>query len=96
MSTHYISLSGSSGCLPEYCEAYEGTEEGFEAAVEGLDNLFELTKDQLKVLRKRRFLYLGGGYGADYCQVTTCECETPSDHFEDGVVPWEEEEEEDA
>lgn len=91
---HFIAMSGSSGCLPDYCEVYQGTEEGLAAAVEGLDNLFELTKEQLRVLRKNRYLNLGAGAGADYCEVIRCLCATPGVHSEDGKVPWEEEEEE--
>ena len=82
MSKHYIAMSGSAGCLPDYCEVYPGTKEGLDGAVEGLATLHELNRTQRAILRSGFFLRLKSGTGADYAQIEQCNCSDPQIHSE--------------
>ena len=79
---HYIAGSGTHGCLYDYCHAHET----FEDAVQDLVALHNLGRVRERRLRNDRYLSLKAtfaeelSYGADYCEVNTCECIDPERH----------------
>lgn len=82
---HYIAMSGSYGCIPDHCEVFETLTD----AVEDLVQLFELGKDRAIRLRDNRHIQLelspvernqGRHFGAEYCEIHTCACDTPEIH----------------
>jgi hypothetical protein len=86
--THYIAMSGSHGCLPDSCNAYEQ----YDSAVAELASMFELGRT-----RKAR-LFADGTLelependGAEYCEIVSCQCAKPWEHCDAGDDPrdWE-------
>jgi hypothetical protein len=82
---HYIAMSGMHGCLPDYCEVHEALPD----AINDLVNLFELGRERTKALRQAKYLELVRNpveiaeercFGADYCEITACDCDTPEVH----------------
>jgi len=85
VAPHYIAMSGMHGCLPDHCEVYES----YKDAVSDLVQLFELGRTREARLRKNSYLELtpnpveekqGQDFGAEYCQVETCDCDNPLVH----------------
>lgn len=74
--THYIAMSGSHGCLPDHCEVFNTKLD----AVEDLVSLFELGRTRKGILRRDSYLELGQRDGAEYCEITTCNCDNPMQH----------------
>lgn len=85
MAKHYIAQSGSHSCLPDFCDVFQRREE----AVNTLASLHELSGTQKRVLRQDGIVRLT--FGADYAQVTACECGHPQLHS-DSPLDWEKEE----
>ena len=79
---HYIAMSGSHGCLPDHCEIYE-TRDG---AIEDLASLFGLGRRRIATLKRYGSLELGRRDGAEYCEVTQCDCDDPAVHSDSGKV----------
>jgi hypothetical protein len=82
---HWIAMSGSHGCLPDNCEVFE-TRKG---AVDSLVSLFELGRTRAARLKKTGYLELtlspieqaqDVSFGADYCEITQCDCDNPLEH----------------
>jgi hypothetical protein len=78
--THYIIGSGSFGCLYDNGPHAHRT---LKDAVEDLAQTFELGRVRRAQLRRDGFLKLGPSFGADYCEITECTCDTPWQHNED-------------
>lgn len=77
MGKHYIAMSGSHGCLPDYCECHVRKSD----AVSDLVSLFELDDVQERMLFEGDYLELRGAEdGAAYCEIVVCECDDPSIH----------------
>ncbi len=89
LMTHYIAMSGIHGCLPDHCEVFETRAD----AVADLTSLFELGRVREARLRKNDYLELevtlieaasGNSFGADYCEISSCNCATPEIHSDSG------------
>lgn len=81
--THYIAMSGSHGCLPDSCNAYET----YDAAVDELASMFELGRTRKARLYTDRYLELGRNDGAEYCEIQSCQCDKPWEHCDAGDDP---------
>jgi hypothetical protein len=88
LHTHYIAMSGTRGCLPDSCNAYEF----YESAVNELAAMFELGRTRKARLFADRYLDLSQADGAEYCEITECCCLKPWEHCDAGSDPrdWEE------
>jgi len=85
--THYIAMGGEHGYLPDNCSAYEKEED----AIEGLNEIYELNKRQLKELKNNGTTELKLDQGGAYCEVSSCDCDEPWEHDEFGDKSnWEE------
>jgi hypothetical protein len=89
MSAHYIAMSGMHGCLPDHCEVFETRAD----AVTDLTSLFELGRIRETRLKENGYLELevslieaaqGDCFGADYCEISACNCATPEIHSDSG------------
>jgi hypothetical protein len=85
MAKHYIYMSGDHGYLPDYCDVSTD----HDTAVDSLANLHELGSTRRKRLAKNDYLELelspieraqGHHFGAQYCEITECNCDTPWIH----------------
>lgn len=76
--THYIAMGGEHGCMPDNCQAYES----LEPAIDGLDNIYELSPEQLQKLRDNGTTKLTREQGGAYCEVSECDCDEPWEHAE--------------
>lgn len=74
--THYIEMSGLRGCLPDHCDV------SFErrTCVESLAQLFELSEGRKRTLRADGWLDLKPDEGAEYAEITDCDCDEPWQH----------------
>lgn len=81
--THYIAISGASGCLPDSCNAYET----YQDAVDALTDLFDLGRTRKARLFANNILKLSPRDGADYCEIQTCNCSKPWEHCDAGNDP---------
>ena len=97
--THYIVGSGSHGCLYDNGPRAHKT---LDAAIEDLAETFELGRGRRAKLVRDFYLKLNtrplelNPYtdGAEYCEITTCDCATPWQHNEDdSPESWTEKEE---
>ena len=75
-ATHFIAMSGTHGCLPDSCEVYDTHAD----AVEALAAMFELGRTRRTRLYAHRYLELRRADGAEYCEITECDCATPEVH----------------
>jgi hypothetical protein len=82
---HYIYMSGDHGCLPDYCDVSTS----HSAAVDSLCQLHDLGSVRRKRLANDDYLELelspiektqGFDFGAEYCEITECECLEPWIH----------------
>ena len=90
---HFIAMSGPHGCLPDHCEVYRTRSE----AIQDLAGLFELGRTRVAQLRANNYLELIrtpieqaqflDDFGAEYCEIQTCDCSDPSAHSDNGI--WE-------
>ena len=76
--THYIYGSGEHGCLydngPHYAESVED-------AVESLAFTFGFGRARKATLQRNRYLDLNSRRdGASYCEINSCDCDTPDEH----------------
>lgn len=81
--THYIAMSGSCGCLPDWTALCESEAEAVDAATEMFtDLLTNKTEPQFRrELSNCGIVYLRhSDAGADYVEIVECDCETPEDH----------------
>jgi hypothetical protein len=85
VAPHYIAMSGHHGCLPDHCEVFESRKD----AVEDLTQLFELGRTRKARLHRDSYLELtaspievaqGHSFGAEYCEIETCDCDNPLTH----------------
>lgn len=74
---HYVYGSGSYGCLYDYGPCAATTRK---AAAEDLAAVFELSGRATKRLARDGYLDLPRGAGADYCEITECDCSNPEQH----------------
>lgn len=82
---HWIAGSGTHGCLFDHCEVYP-TKAG---AIADLAQLFDDVRGVASDLRKYNYCELAdkrtydgqpGNSGADYCEVSSCDCDDPACH----------------
>ena len=79
VSPHYIAMSGSYGCLPDYCSCCVSVAE----AVDSLSDLFELEEEAEGELRSALYIDLTRDHGAQYAEVVECNCLFPFEHSEE-------------
>ena len=72
--THYIAMSGSYGCLPDYLAVLPTVK----AAAQSLGCIHELSERKIKALARDRYIDLSEG--ADYAEISECDCSSPRDH----------------
>lgn len=77
---HYIAMGGEHGCLPDNCSAYRRKGD----AVEGLDDIYELSRRQKISLRQFGIVELRRSQGGAYCEISECTCDSPWEHDEQG------------
>jgi hypothetical protein len=78
-TSHYIGGSGEYGCLYDSCGVYKSLQD----AVDGLADTFNLGRTRKATLKRYNHLDLHPGRdGADYCEITVCNCPTPWIHDE--------------
>lgn len=94
MPDHWILMNGSSGCLPDSCDAYQEKVRAIQSAQARFDNLSER---QVKAMSRdlRQYGYHSFAQprkaGADYIEVVSCDCAEPWEHSEtDSAENWEE------
>lgn len=73
---HFIAMNGSHGCLPDSCNVYLSER----AAVDYLISLLGLSKRQKRELLSCGITECRQDQGAEYCEVTECECSSPHEH----------------
>jgi hypothetical protein len=82
---HYIYMSGDHGYLPDYCDVSRD----HKTAVESLAQLHDLGKTRKTSLANDNYLELeltpiekaqDHYFGAEYCEITECDCDTPWIH----------------
>ncbi len=86
--THYIYGSGSFGCLYDYGPNYAAT---VEDAIDGLLCVFsDLSEDEESELKagladgnSSHHFHDKHEAGADYCEVSACDCDNPGEHDDD-------------
>jgi hypothetical protein len=86
IKTHYIAMSGDHGCIPDYCSVHPD----IDSAVSDLVDMFSLGRTRKARLKTERTIELVPGigeddFGAQYCEVTTCHCDNPACHDENGI-----------
>ena len=74
---HYIGLGGDHGFLPDYST---GACDTLKAAVDSLSEVYEFGERRRRALRRDRTLELGKSFGAEYCEIQDCSCDTPEVH----------------
>ena len=75
--SHFIGGSGEHGCLYDSCGVYHSLVD----AVEGLADMFSLGRTRKATLKKNRTLELNPSRdGAEYCEITRCDCDEPWTH----------------
>ena len=88
---HYIAMSGNHGCLPDHCEVFETADD----AVNDLVEIFELGRTRRATLARTWYLPLiptaveirqDVCFGAEYCEIMSCGCATPSIHSDYPVL----------
>jgi len=80
--THYIAMSGDHGYMPDYRDVYPTAD----SAARGLAQLFELGKTKAAELKRYNYLELNKRrYGAQYAEITSCNCDDPGQHSEQGI-----------
>jgi hypothetical protein len=67
-TTHYHAMSGSHGCMPDNNETYSTPA----AAISDLVELFEMSRRQIKELKRNWTIELHPADGAEYAEVTEC------------------------
>ena len=77
---HYIAMSGSAGCIPDWTCLCDSAGEARAAAA-------DMWADELDAagrynLRRSGYASLPEGSGADYVEIVECGCEDPSVHEE--------------
>lgn len=91
--THYIYGSGSFGCLYDSGPNYAAT---VEDAIEGILGIFDDCISEAEESELRAGLADGNSShhfhdpseaGADYCEVSACDCDNPGEHMEDPEDP---------
>lgn len=83
---HFIAMSGDHGCLPDYCDVFPE----YQSAVDSLADMFSLGRTRKARLFADRTLELKpnfneDSFGAEYCEVTTCDCDNPAVHSDNGI-----------
>lgn len=84
---HFIALSGDHDCIPDYCQAYVTRQE----AVDSLAEMFDLGRTRKARLAHDGYLELSKqrGDGAEYAEITACDCGQPWQHGDDdGPENW--------
>lgn len=82
-SKHYIGLGGDHGYMPDYST---GACDTLKAAVDALCALYGLGERRERRLRRDLTLELGwdivtaAPFGAEYCEIQKCSCDTPEVH----------------
>lgn len=78
--THYIAMSGSAGCMPEWISACDTIREAVDAVVEMWGD--EYGPGLRRHIAQFRCASLPHGAGADYIEIVSCDCADPSIHAE--------------
>ncbi len=86
IKTHFIAMSGDHGCIPDHCAVYPD----IDSAVSDLVDMFGLGRTRAARLKADRTLELKPGigedeFGAQYCEIQTCNCDNPAIHDENGI-----------
>jgi hypothetical protein len=77
MAVHFIAMSGTHGCLPDYCSVNESAE----GAAKALGYVHELGPRDVLRLGNTWYLELGGPEAAaEYAKIIGCNCKTPEVH----------------
>lgn len=85
--SHWILMNGTSGCMPDSCDAYAEQKQAVESAAQRFDDLSDRAqKRMLRDLRQYGIHYFDNArtVGADYVEVVDCDCESPWEHSETG------------
>lgn len=83
---HFIAMSGDHGCIPDYCDVFPE----YQAAVDSLADMFSLGRTRKARLFADRILELKpnfneDSFGAEYCEIQTCDCDNPAVHSDNGI-----------
>jgi hypothetical protein len=83
---HFIAMSGDHGFMPDYCDVFPE----YQSAVDSLADMFDLGRTRKARLFANRTLGLVKGigeddFGAQYCEVQTCDCDNPAVHSDNSV-----------
>lgn len=82
---HYIAMSGHRGYMPDYVDVFATRAD----AAASLAQLFDLGKRKESELRRYGWLDLNARrYGAEYAEITDCNCDRPGEHSESGESPF--------
>lgn len=73
---HFIGMSGSRGCLPDFCDVFTNSYD----AVEELARMFDLSAERKVTLKAALYIDLDPDAGAEYAEIQICHCETPEIH----------------
>lgn len=80
MAAHFIAMSGTHGCIPDYCATHDSAE----AAAEALGCVHDLSTRDVRRLGNTGYLELDGPEtGAEYAEIVGCNCATPEVHNDD-------------
>jgi hypothetical protein len=75
--THYIGGAGLHGYLYQTCDVYDSVKD----AAESLASIHELGVTRTARLKRDCYLELNlHRDGNEYCEITECDCDNPSDH----------------
>ena len=78
---HYIGMSGSHGCLPDYNSGSCRTK--LDAAL-AIANVFDKSDSWARKFASRMYHDFKPGEGASYAEIMECNCAKPSEHCEPG------------
>ena len=78
---HYIGMSGSHGCLPDYNSGSCRTK--LDAAL-AIANVFDKSDSWARKFASRMYHDFKPGEGASYAEIMECDCAKPSEHCEPG------------
>lgn len=76
---HWIAGNGSIGCLYDNCEVFRTKKDAIEYLA---DFVFDDIRGIKTALRKYEIFYFSdySGAGADYCEISPCECDDMNIH----------------
>lgn len=75
---HFIAMNGSFGCIPDACYVLRTRKD----AVDTMKDSLELSRRQTTELRQTGSVNCTRSQGADYCEISECDCKEPWTHDE--------------